>query len=161
MADFDKKLDEALMTGGRFVVVDEMDESPYAIAFDSEEAALPLYKKLVAANMVKNYGFSEGDADVQKVLNAKSVDDIGEWSEVLLLRDGPIGVWTGFSSADRNSIGGSLPFEDEDAFIGNGDPNFYFTGKVPSGTKVPVISSVEPEVHPLYQRLIDRERELE
>ena len=128
----------------RIILVDERDEKIYAIPFDSEEAVLLPYKKMVIDVMKRYYDFNDGDPELENVKAAKTIEDVGEWSEVLVLEEGEEGVWTGFSSADRNSIGGKLPLE-KGEWTGNGDPHFYLTVGKPTGAIVPGIERTEPE----------------
>lgn len=115
----------------RTVVVDETQETPTARAFSDEQDARAHALPLIRARLE-----AEGLLDDYPDLDDFSLEVLGEVeSSVLILPEGPEGVWTGFSSADRCGIGGPLPDQD-DPFYGNGDPRVYRTAALPDGQPV-------------------------
>ena len=137
----------------RQIVVDETKEPAYAIPYSDRQQAFEKYKELLLDYLTAFSVYDEEDEEYQDIAEATSEDELGSWPSdgpVLLLEEGDPGVWTGFSSSDRNALGGPLPLPS--GFIGNGDPNLYLTVGRPDGEQVPMTPSVNgEETHPLYQ----------
>lgn len=112
----------------RHVVVDQTDEPTRACAFSDAEQARQFALPLIRASLM-----AEDLLEEHPNLEDLSLEDLGEIdSAVLILPEGKEGVWTGFSSADRWSLGGPLPDPEPD-FRGNGDPVAYLTAGLPDG----------------------------
>ena len=144
----------------RYVIVNESVEPFVAIPYDSEQECYLKFKELLCNFTYDILGFGSGDEEYDSIMNVKSLGELNNLEpidSIMVLYEGDQGVWTGFSSADRTTSGSPLPLPIEDDFIGNGDPNFYFTVGQPDGAVVPVTKSVDDKgnVHPLYQKWLD------
>jgi hypothetical protein len=137
----------------RFVVVNESTSQTTATPYSNHAEAKAEYRRLCITSFLEFYG-NDDDEEYDDMLAALDKGNY-DCSEVLMLDEGKAGVWTGFSSADRCSLGGELPFVNDGDFIGNGDPNLYLTVGQPDGTRVPVTPSVlaDGSTHPLYFEL--------
>jgi hypothetical protein len=142
----------------RQVIINESAEPAYAIAYSDTDKAFRQYKKLLLAAPDVKATYGTDSAEYAEIKNAKTIEDLGDWpdcSSVMLQDEGDLGVWTGFSSADRCAMCGPLPLVPGE-FIGNGDPNFYLTKGVRDGTKAQATPSVKDGViHELYQAAVD------
>lgn len=140
----------------RFVVVNEGVDNPHAFVFSNESEAIAKAKEIAIPLLCEIYDYEVGDEELKSTVEATSIDDWPEWSEVMVFAVGEseveVGVWTGFSSADRSAFGGELPLP-EGEFIGNGDPSLYLTGGVVDGGVVDRTLSVglNGVAHPLYE----------
>jgi hypothetical protein len=143
----------------RKVIVNESGDKPYAMAFSNDNEALAKYKRLLLRAPDFRDCYDKDSDEYKQVRDAQTWEDLGAWPDngsVLVLDEGKVGVWTGFSSSDRNAIGGSLgwagPVEE---WLGNGDPTFYLTCGTKDGHKitgtVAVSDSYADGTHPLYQ----------
>jgi hypothetical protein len=109
----------------RSVLIDETNTPAVAIPYNnSAEAEAAFYNH----PGVHSWAEQEGEeASAFGFISGSSHPEI--WIE----QEGSQGVWTNFSSADRASISGPWP---ESKVFGNGDPLFFPTANVESGTMV-------------------------
>jgi hypothetical protein len=121
----------------RFVLIDESGENCNATPYDTEaEALVALRKKIekLVADPENGLGANYVEDCLGVSLEEASDDELGELlSEVWVTPEGSEGVWTNFSSADRWSVSGMYP---EDEQFGNADTRIYRTVGIPSGTTV-------------------------
>lgn len=123
----------------RHVLIDESTNHPKATPFSTEAAAIAALRKRIG----------ELIADPDYYLEASYIQDVNEsygslddmpdhelvefLSEIWIQAEGAEGVWSNFSSADRWSVSGRLP---EDEEFGNGDTRYYRTAGCPDGQSV-------------------------
>jgi len=111
----------------RSVLIDETNAPAVAIPYDnSAEAAAAFHNHPEVHSWAEQEG-EEASAWLAGGLPGSTHPYI--WIE----QEGTRGVWTNFSSADRASISGPWP---ESKVFGNGDPSFFPTASVESGTMV-------------------------
>ena len=119
---FDDTEDE-YKTEPRSVLIDETNTPVVAIPYNNRAEAA-FYNHPKVHSWAKQEG---GEAFAFGFISGSSHPEI--WIE----QEGSQGVWTNFSSADRASISGPWP---ECKVFGNGDPLFFPTANVESGTMV-------------------------
>lgn len=122
----------------RTVLIDESGQ-PKATPFDTEAEAIAALRKRIAELIAdpEYYLDKSHVSDIDK--SYTSISDVldEEITEMLcdvwVQHEGSEGVWSNFSSADRWSVSGMLP---EDEEFGNGDTRHYRTAGCPSGQPV-------------------------
>lgn len=132
----------------RYVMVDSIARK--AKIFNSLKSAMSELRVRAIADAIEMGDLLPEDKD--------SYPDIEEYvgmkEDLLILEEGKTGVWTGFSSSDRATIGGSLPPESHDEWMGNGDLYKYETVGKAVHSVVDGVSDDEPE---LWQVKIEKD----
>lgn len=123
----------------RAVLIDESGDRPTATPFDVEQEAIAALRRRIAELIadpdypLDNCCYMDIDENYENLDDATD-DEVAEMlSEVWIQYEGSVGVWSNFSSADRWSVSGMLP---EDEEFGNGDVRRYNTAGRPSGEPV-------------------------
>lgn len=121
----------------RFVVINEFNQVPSATPFATHSEALTaLRTSLTEAMADPDSGIDQGYVEDCLGCPFEEAGDLQlELAElgILVVPEGSEGVWIGFDSADRCTIGGSFP---EDEPWGSGDDRLYRTVGVADGTPV-------------------------
>lgn len=121
----------------RFVLIDESVKNCNATPYDTEaEALMALRKKIekLIADPERGLGSSYIEDCLGVSLEEANDEDLDELlSEMWVSREGSEGIWTNYSSADRWSVSGMYPEEEQ---FGNADTRIYRTVGTPSGITI-------------------------